>query len=64
MAKNDFAAIRWFFKAGVGYLAVGNIDDAQKCLAAIRHADAQHPMGDELAALIEKTPSSTPAPRP
>jgi TPR repeat protein len=55
--KSELAAVEWFYRAGVGYLANSKREEALATLEAIQKISGKHPLGEKLKAkLAEGTP--------
>lgn len=52
--RSSLAASEWYYRAGVGYLALGQRERALAALEHIRLADADNPLGKKLSNLLRK----------
>jgi len=52
--KSNLAAVEWYYKAGVGYLAIGEREMALAALESIQKNDKNHALAKKLNALLQK----------
>ena len=52
--KSGLAAAEWFYKAGVGYISVGERERALSALEVISGIDPKHALGKKLRAQLQK----------